>query len=99
MNTNQDNKWQSLLALSAPTFSADSVLPYGFMTAALAQLRSEQQQERQIGQICWRAIFASVAVLILSVGVTISVHRHFNRGDDLDPGTRGFVQVENVQAL
>jgi hypothetical protein len=98
MNTNQDDKWHSLLALSAPTFNAESAPPYGFMTAMLAQLRLERQQEQQLGRLCWRAIFASLAVLALSAGVTLGVRLQLNRGDDLEPGMRGLIQVENVPA-
>ncbi len=98
MNTNYDNKWQTLLALSAPTFAGESSLPYGFMTSTLAQLRRERQQDRQLGRICWRAIFASLIVLAVSAGVTVGVHRHVNNGDDLDPGMRNVIAVENVPA-
>ena len=98
MNTNQDHTWQALLALSAPTFAGDDAMPYGFMTSTLAQLRQERQQERQLGRLCWRAIFASLAVLAVSAGVTAGVHKHMNRGDDLDPTMRGLIEVENVQA-
>jgi len=98
MNTNQDKKWEALLALSASTFAGESTLPYGFITSMLAQLRLEQQQERQLGRLCWRAILASLAALMVAAGITISVHRHFNQGDDFDPGMRGLIQMENVQA-
>ena len=98
MNTNQDNKWQALLALSAPTFAGENAPPYGFMTVMLAQLRQEERQEEQLGRLCWRAIFASLAALVVAAGVTVSVHSHLNRGEDLDPGMRGLIQVENVQA-
>jgi hypothetical protein len=98
MNTNQDNKWEALLALSAPTFAGESTLPYGFITSTLAQLRREQRQEQQLGRLCWRAIFVSLVALVVSAGVTISVHRHFSRGDDLDPGMGRLIQMENVQA-
>lgn len=98
MNTHQDTKWQQLLALSAPTFAEESTLPYGFMTSMLAQLRQERQQDQQIGRLCWRAIFASLAALVVAAGITVGVHRHLNRGDDLDPGMRGLIQVENIQA-
>ena len=98
MNANQDNKWQPLLALSAPTFAEESAPPYGFMTGTLAQLRLERMQEQQLGRLCRRAIFASLAALVAAAGVTVGVHRHLNQGDDLDPGMRGLIQVENVQA-
>ena len=98
MNTSQDNKWQTLLALSAPTFAGESSPPYGFMTSMLAQLRQERRDEQQLGRFCWRAIFASLAALVVAVGVTVSVHSHFNRGNDFDPGMGGLIQVENVQA-
>ncbi len=68
------------------------------MTGMLAQLRQEQQQEQQLGRLCWRAILASLAALVVSVGVTISVHRHFSHAGDFDPGMRGLIQMENVQA-
>ena len=97
MNTNQADKWQALLALSAPTFAGESTLPYGFMTSMLAQLRQDRQQEQQLGRLCWRAIFASLAALAVAVGVTVNVHGYFNRGNDFDPGMRGLIQMENVQ--
>jgi hypothetical protein len=98
MNTNQDYKWHSLLAQSAPTFTGESEPPYGFMTAMLTQLRLERQQDRQLGLLCWRAIFASLAALVVAAGITLSLHRSSTRGDDLDPGMRGLIQMENVQA-
>ena len=97
MNTRQDNRWQALLALSAPTFAGESAPPYGFMTGMLAQLRQEQQEEQRLGRLCWRAIFASLAALAVAVGVTVNVHGYFNRGNDFDPGMRGLIQMENVQ--
>jgi hypothetical protein len=98
MNTKQDDKWQYLLALSAPTFHGEIAPPYGFMTAMLAQLRLERQQEQQLGRLCRRAILASLAVLVVSACVTFGIHRQLNRGDDLEPGMRGLIEVENVQA-
>ncbi|MCE0497700.1 MAG: hypothetical protein LV481_07125 [Methylacidiphilales bacterium] len=98
MNTSQDNKWQALLALSAPTFAGEISPPYGFMTSMLAQLRQERQDEQQLVRLCWRAIFASLAALVVAAGVTVSVHGHFNRGNDFDPGMRGLIQMENIQA-
>jgi hypothetical protein len=97
MRTNQNDKWDTLLALSAPTFAGASAPPYGFVTRTLAQLRQEQQEARQVGRLCWRAIFASLAVLAVAAGVTISVHNPFNGGDDIDPGIGSLIQVENIQ--
>ncbi|HUB68532.1 MAG TPA: hypothetical protein VL981_13690 [Candidatus Methylacidiphilales bacterium] len=97
MSTNQDNKWEELLALSASTFAGESAPPYGFMTRTLAQLRQEQQEDRQVGWLCWRAIFASLGALVVAASVTISVHNYSNRGDDMEPGIGRFIQVENIQ--
>ena len=45
MNTREDEKWQSLLARCAPTFTGEAEPPYGFMTRTLARLRTETRQQ------------------------------------------------------
>jgi len=46
-------------------------------------------------RIGMRALFASLFVLVLAAGITLRMD-YLDRGDDLEPGLRGIVQVENV---
>jgi hypothetical protein len=95
MNTNEDQKWQSLLARSAQTFAGEAEPPYGLVTGTLAQLRAEKGEQAQLEQIGWRALLASLAVLAIAATVTLSM----NSGDrnDFEPGVNSLVQVENFQ--
>lgn len=94
MNQNEDLHWQRLLALSAPTFAAETTPPYGFTTRFLAQLRAETRQRELFERIGVRAIFASIGMLVLTLGFSVGV-KYLGR-TDLEPGLRGIVQVENV---
>ena len=47
MNMHEDEKWQSLLLRSTPTFAGEAAPPYGFITGTLAQLRSEKRQQEE----------------------------------------------------
>ncbi len=95
MNSNEDMKWQSLLASSAPAFAGEMTPPYGFLTRTLARLEEEQRQKQQLEKISLRAIFASMAALVITVGITLTLH--LQRPTDLEPGVRSLIQVENVQ--
>jgi hypothetical protein len=92
---NQDQHWQNLLALSAPTFNGDEVPPFGFATRTLARLREEESRREVVERIGFRALFAAVAVLAVTVGAVVAVEST-DRGD-LEPGVRSLIQVENVQ--
>jgi hypothetical protein len=94
MNDNFDKHWQQLVALSAPTFRGDTAPPYGFTTSMLARLRDESREIELVERIGLRAVFASLAMLLLALGVTFGAS-YLNRGD-LEPGLKSIVQVENV---
>ena len=91
---NEDSKWHSLLAQSAPTFAGETTPPYGFMTRTLARLSAEKREQNQFEKISLRALFASLAVLAVTVGVTVGVQ--LSDGADLEPGVRSILQVENI---
>ena len=96
MNTSEDEKWQNLLLRSTPTFAAEAVPPYGFITGMLAQLRAEKRQQEELERIGWRALLASLAALVIAATVTLSMN-YMDRGGDFEPGVRSLVQMENIQ--
>ena len=98
MNTNskEDQNWQNLLLRSTVTFAGETEPPYGMITSTLARLGAEKRQQEDIERIGWRALLAAMAALVVAATVTVSVD-FMNRGGDLEPGTRGLVQVENIQ--
>jgi hypothetical protein len=91
---NEDQCWQQLMTLSAPTFLGDATPPYGFTTATLARLRSESRQNEMIERIGLRAVFASLGMLVVAVGVLMGA-TYFSQSD-LEPGLKSIVQVENL---
>jgi hypothetical protein len=92
---NPDEKWQKLLARSTPTFAGEATPPYGFVTAALARLRTEQGRQEEAERIGWRALLASLAALLVATAVTLTVS--FNHpSTDFEPGVRSMVQMENI---
>jgi nucleoside permease NupC len=93
MSKPDDEKWQGLLSRSMPTFAADTVPPYGFMTATLAGLRMARQQQ-ELERMGWRALLASVAALAITACITLSLNR--TNANDLEPGVGNILQVENV---
>jgi len=96
MNTSENEKWQSLLLRSTPTFAGEATPPYGFLTGTLARLRAENRQQEELERIGWRALLASLAALVVAATVTLSVD-FSNRGGDFEPGVRSLVQMENIQ--
>ncbi len=94
MNMKEDEKWHSLLAQSAPAFAGDIAPPYGFLTRTMSRLKEEKNEREQLEKIGMRALFASLAMLVITVGVTLSLH--FHNHPDFEPGIRGLIQVENV---
>jgi hypothetical protein len=96
MNTSENEKWQSLLLRSTPTFAGEATPPYGFLTGTLARLRAENRQQEELERIGWRALLASLAALVVAATVTLSVN-FSNRGGDFEPGVRSLVQMENIQ--
>jgi hypothetical protein len=96
MNPKEDQKWQGLLQLSAPTFAGDAEPPYGMITSTLARLKAGKQQQEDVERIGWRALLASLAALAVAATVTLSVS-YLNQGVDFEPGVRGVVQMENIQ--
>jgi hypothetical protein len=93
---NTDEKWQSLLLRSTPTFIGEAEPPYGFVTGTLARLRAEKRQQEDIERIGWRALLASLAVLVVAATVTLSMNLS-SRGGDFEPGVKSLVQMENIQ--
>ena len=96
MNISEDEKWQSLLLRSTPTFTGEATPPYGFITGTLARLRAENRQKEELERIGWRALVASLAALGVAATVTLSVN-FTDRGGDFEPGVRSLVQMENIQ--
>ena len=95
MNVNNPDKWQHLLALSAPTFAGDASPPYGFVTSTLTRLNLENQQLKEIERIGWRALLASLAALALAAAVTVTID--FKKPAlDLEPGEKSLIQMENI---
>jgi hypothetical protein len=93
-SNHEDLIWQNLLSASAPTFHAETIPPYGFMTQAMARLMAEKGQRDLMERIGIRAIFASLAVVVLTLGVTLIAQAE-DRGQ-LEPGMKNVLQVENV---
>ena len=96
MNISEDEKWQSLLLRSTPTFTGEATPPYGFITGLLARLRAEDRQQEELERIGWRALLASLAALAVAATVTLSVN-FTDQGGDFEPGVRSLVQMENIQ--
>lgn len=96
MNSSEDEKWQSLLLRSTPTFTGEAAPPYGFITGTLARLRAENRQQEEFERIGWRALLASLAALVVAAAVAVSVN-FSDRGGDFEPGVRSLVQMENIQ--
>jgi hypothetical protein len=96
MNEHENQLWQKLVALSAPTYAGDESVPYGFTTRFLADWRAGGSRQCElVERIGFRALLASLSLLLLAAAAHFSV-RYLNH-TDLEPGLRGFVQVENVQ--
>jgi hypothetical protein len=96
MNSSEDEKWQSLLLRSTPTFTGEAAPPYGFITGTLARLKAENRQQEEFERIGWRALLASMAALVVVATVAVSVS-FSDRGGDFEPGLRNLVQMENIQ--
>ncbi len=94
MNLKEDEKWQSLLSRSIPTFAGDAVPPYGFVTSAMAQLKAGTRQQEEFERIGWRALLTSLAALVAVVSLTAALQLRDHT--DLEPGVRSIIEVENV---
>lgn len=96
MNTPEDNLWSNLIAMSTPAYPATGEAPpYGFATRVLAQLRTEERQQKLAERIGLRAIFAAFAILVVTGVVTLDLD-HSRNNSDLEPGLRGFLQAANT---
>ena len=96
MNTPEDNLWTNLVAMSAPAYpAAGEAPPYGFTTRMLAQLRTEERQQKLAERIGLRAIFAAFAILVATGMFTLGLN-HSRHSSDLEPGLRGFLQTANT---
>jgi hypothetical protein len=92
--TREDEKWQLLLSRCAPTFAGETTPPYGFITGTMAQLRTEKRQEEELERIGWRALLASLATLMAIATLTAGLH--LRDRNDLEPGVKSIIEVENV---
>jgi hypothetical protein len=96
MNTPEDNLWTNLVAMSAPAYpAAGEAPPFGFTTRMLAQLRTEERQQKLAERIGLRAIFAAFAILVATGMFTLGLN-HSRNNSDLEPGLRGFLQAANT---
>jgi|HubBroStandDraft_2_1064218.scaffolds.fasta_scaffold258434_2 hypothetical protein len=96
MNTPEDNLWTNLVAMSAPAYpAAGEATPFGFTTRMLAQLRTEERQQKLAERIGLRAIFAAFAILVATGMFTLGLN-HSRHNSDLEPGLRGFLQAANT---
>jgi hypothetical protein len=96
MIMNEDEKWQKLLTASASTFAGDAEPPYGFVTATLTRLRTENRQQEEFERIGWRALLASLAALMVAAAITVTVS-FSDHGTEFEPGVRSFLQMESIQ--
>ena len=95
MTKSENLHWHNLVSLSAATFDGDDAPPYGFTTRFLSRQRAEAKQRELIERIGLRAIFASLAMLVVAAAVTFGVD-YANRSE-FDPGLRSMVQAEHLQ--
>jgi hypothetical protein len=90
---NEDQQWQKLLELAAPAYAGEAQPPFGFTTRVLAQIRAEQRQCEMMERVGLRAIFASLGVLALAGLLLVGANHYRN---DMEPGLRNVLQVENI---
>ncbi len=95
MNKTDNDTWQKLLALSAPTFAGETTPPYGFVTSTLAGLRAQQSQVEACERIGWRALLASLAALAVAATLTVTLDTR-DSASDFEPGVRSLVQMQNI---
>lgn len=94
-NSNQeDNRWQKLLELAAPTFAGETEPPYGFITSTVARLKAERAGREIMERIGLRALFAALAVLAAAGGISFGIQMQDRL--DFDPGTRSIILEDNV---
>lgn len=90
----EDHAWKSLLIQSAPTFAGETAPPYGFMTATLAQVRAQTRQKEQMERIGLRALWVSLAALVIVTGVTLG--REWQDHRDAESSVRGIIQFADI---
>ena len=88
-----DDKWLNLLGRSASTFDGESEPPFGFVTQTLARLKTEKREREILEKIGLRAIFASLAILVATGGLTLGMH--LQDRFEADPSLRGILQMED----
>jgi len=93
-NPQENEKWHALLERSKPTFEGDNALPFGFLTSTLARLKEEKRDRDLLERIGMRALFASMAILITVIGVSVGVQLQ-NRFD-FDPAVQSLLQADDV---
>jgi hypothetical protein len=85
-----DEAWPNLLRAAAPAYAApDDAPPLGFTTRVAARLRAQDREREQLEKIGWRALLASLAILLLTAGVALGLSE---RPGDLEPGLSGLLQ-------
>jgi hypothetical protein len=94
INSQEDSKWQALLARSKPTFAGDTDLPFGFLTSTLARIKNEKRDREILERIGLRSLFAAMAILVAVVGVSIGVQ--IQNRFDFDPAVKSLLQVDDV---
>jgi len=94
-NPSQDDlKWQALLARSAATFAGEEAPPFGFLTSTLARLKAEKRERDLLELIGLRALFTALAVFVAVSGLTIGIQ--LQHRIDFDPSLKGIIQAEDI---
>jgi len=96
-NSSADRAWRRLLdaASAAPAFAGEPEPPFGFVTSTLARLRAGYAERQELEKLGRWAVLASLSALACLV--LLSVGLHLQDRNELDPGLRSLVQVENFQ--
>jgi hypothetical protein len=89
-----DPQWKALLSHAAPTFAPHEEPPFGFMTSTLARIKSERKDRELLERIGFRAIFASLAILVAVGGITLGLQ--LQSSTEFDPGYNNVLEVEHV---
>ena len=94
MKTREEEKWHNLLGQSAPTFAGETEPPYGFVTGMLGRFRAAERQREEAERIGWRALLASLVTLAAVVTLTVGLQLHDR--NEIDPGVRSIIEIQNA---
>jgi hypothetical protein len=92
----EDQTWRDLLAQSGHTFAGETEPPFGFATRLLAAVREERRQQAALERMGWRAILASLAMVVVAGALTAGL-QIAGDPEDPEPGVKSMALVENVQ--